>query len=98
MAFLLTIDGHMVQTEHAFHEAVMNASGIGWYGHNLDALWDLLTGLVESPISIRWRAATVSQAAMGDGFDKIVEVIRAAEGHYQSERPEEEFTFELSDQ
>jgi len=95
MSFLLEIDGRDVQTEKTFHEAVTRASGIDWYGQNLDALWDLLTGLVEAPIEVRWSSAALSRTAMGEDFVAIVAVIREAEERYRSEWPDQVFKFEL---
>jgi ribonuclease inhibitor len=75
MGFSLELDGKDIQSANAFHKAVTEASGIGWYGQNLNALWDLLTGLVERPVSIRWINARLSAAAMGEDYTRIVSVI-----------------------
>jgi ribonuclease inhibitor len=75
MGFLLELDGKNIQSANAFHKAVTEASGIGWYGQNLNALWDLLTGLVERPVSIRWVNARLSAMAMGEDYTRIVGVI-----------------------
>ena len=68
--------------ESDFHEAVFQASGIDFYGRNLDALHDLITGLVEPPIEIRWINAAASREAFGVRFDAIVEVLRDAEAEF----------------
>jgi ribonuclease inhibitor len=97
MGFSLDIDGRVVRTEQAFHHAVMEASQFGYYGHNLDALWDVLTGIVDAPIQIRWSHAASSKAGMGERFAQIVQVIQDAEERYNSEWPSEIFKFELTD-
>lgn len=88
----LELDGHSIKSPAAFHDAVRTASGIGFYGRNLDALWDLLTGLVERPVRIVWTNADVSEAAMGDEFHRIARIIREAETYY----PNDDFRFEMS--
>ena len=49
-----------------------------WFGRNLDALHDILTGVLEGPIEIVWRDADRSRAAMGEEFDRIAAVLRQA--------------------
>jgi len=69
------LDGTVVTSEAAFHTALREASGVEWYGGNLDALFDLLVGVVDPPIEIRWSNAEHSRAAIGDRFDRIMTVI-----------------------
>ncbi|MGL4312779.1 MAG: barstar family protein [Sphingomonas sp.] len=71
----LHLDGGTIDSEVAFHAAVRVASGIDWYGGNLDALADLLEGLVEAPIEVIWTNAAVSRLAIGDRFDSLLRVI-----------------------
>jgi RNAse (barnase) inhibitor barstar len=75
----LLLDGSEMASEDDFHDAVTAASGVEFYGRNLDALWDLLVGLVDPPIEIRWTNAESSRAAIGERFDRIVAVIRNAQ-------------------
>jgi len=89
---ILNLDGHEIQSSADFHEAVLKASGIGFYGKNLSALWDVLTGLVERPVRITWSRSTLSEHAMGNDFHRIVEVIRKAETYL----PNDDFYFEMS--
>jgi len=49
------------------------------FGRNLDALWDVLSTDVVGPIEIVWEDAAVSQAALGDAFDKICTLFRDLE-------------------
>lgn len=49
-----------------------------WYGRNLDALWDCLTGYVESPLTIRW----IADSEQGERYAAILELFQeAAEQH-----------------
>lgn len=88
----LELDGTTIRSSTDFHNAVTAASGISFYGRNLDALWDLLTGLVERPVRITWKNAKQSQIAMGDDFSRILRVINDALLFYE----EDDFTFEMS--
>ena len=89
---ILTLDGSTIRSKVDFHEAVRTASGIDFYGANLDALWDLLVGLVERPVRIVWTHAAQSEVAMGEDFARIVAVIREAATVF----PDDDFRFELS--
>jgi RNAse (barnase) inhibitor barstar len=72
----LTLDGRQIQSEAQFHAALRDASGVDWYGaNNLDALFDLLVGVVATPIELTWTHAAQSRAAIGARFDRIVTVI-----------------------
>lgn len=62
-------------SEAEVHAAFRAASGVAWYGGNLDALFDLLVGVVEPPITIRWTNAARSRAGIGERFDRLVTVI-----------------------
>lgn len=75
MAMQVHLDGTAVTTEAAFHSALRDASGVEWYGGNLDALFDLLVGIVDPPIELHWSNAEQSRAAIGERFDRIVTVI-----------------------
>jgi ribonuclease inhibitor len=55
-----------------------------WFGRNLDALHDALTGVVEGPVELVWRDAGRSRATMGEDFERIAEVMRRA----AAERPD----------
>ena len=79
MAMTLHLDGTAIRSEADFHDAIRHASGIDFYGRNLDALWDLLTGLVDPPIEICWTDSGSSRAAMGARFDAILGVMRDAQ-------------------
>lgn len=72
----LTLDGRTIHSEAQFHAALRDASGVEWYGaNNLDALFDLLVGVVDPPIDLAWIHAAQSRAAIGPRFDRLVQVI-----------------------
>ena len=77
MPMMLQFDGPV--SDHDFHEAVAEASGIVWYGRNLNALDELLTQLVDPPITIEWKRVSAARESMGQRFDQILEVLRYAQ-------------------
>lgn len=49
------------------------------YGRNLDALWDILTGGLERPVSVVWTDSSVSREKFPETFNKIVRLLRMVE-------------------
>jgi len=49
-----------------------------WYGHNLDALWDCVTGYLPKPIKIRWIADSEHQSR----YSAIMEIFQDADDQY----------------
>ena len=49
-----------------------------WYGNNLDALWDMLTGFIETPFSITviFRPETKSAENLKENVLKIIETFK----------------------
>jgi len=57
------------------HEWLKQELGLPeWYGHNLDALWDCLTGHLPLPLEIRWFA----DSGNDERYAGIVELLREA--------------------
>ena len=50
-----------------------------YYGQNLDALWDCLTGWIELPTTIVWLGYENSVRKVGAYAEKVAEVLREAE-------------------
>lgn len=52
---LIEIDLNPISTKRELHAALARALDFpGWYGHNWDAFWDAITGLVEMPENLRF--------------------------------------------
>ena len=51
-----------------------------WYGNNLDALWDMLTGFIETPINIKviFKPETSSEKSLKENVFKIIETFKEA--------------------
>jgi ribonuclease inhibitor len=77
---MLVIDGADVASEDDFQSLLAGHPKVpNFYGRNLDALWDTITGLIERPFSIVWFNTEQSRARMEDGFDRVVAVLKEAE-------------------
>ena len=55
-----------------------------FYGCNLDALWDSITGLMYVPANIKivFKPETVAAQKLADEIEKIIEVFKEAEQEY----------------
>lgn len=55
-----------------------------FYGCNLDALWDAITGLMYVPANIKiiFKPETVAAQTLADEIEKIIEVFKEAEEEY----------------
>ncbi|WP_234121993.1 barstar family protein [Clostridium hydrogenum] len=62
---------------HAFLKLQMNFPE--YYGNNLDALWDCLTGEIKLPLKIVWKNFNISKITLGDYADKAAELFIKAE-------------------
>lgn len=64
-----------------------------WYGNNLDALWDMLTGFIETPIEIMVIYKPENKAAenLKETVLKIIETFKEA----AEEEEEIKFSYEL---
>jgi RNAse (barnase) inhibitor barstar len=81
MTVTVNLDGNIIDSEALFHTAFREASGVEWYGGNLDALFDLMIGVVPEPIEIIWVNAAQSRSAIGERFDRLLTVIFDAIAH-----------------
>ena len=64
-----------------------------WYGNNLDALWDVLTGFIETPVNITvvFKPETKATENLKESVLKIIETFNEA-----SEQDDEiKFSYEL---
>tara|TARA_R110000772_G_C13189946_1_gene428936 strand:- start:182 stop:466 length:285 start_codon:yes stop_codon:yes gene_type:complete len=91
---ILEIDGREIKTVSDFHDRLMACPGMpNFYGRNLDAFFEVLTGFIERPFKIVWRNAAVSRANLGQDFDGFVLAMSdAAQETHSSER---KFEFEI---
>ena len=58
----IIIDGTTINSEEDLHDFFAKSFSLpDWYGRNLDALWDVLTGMVDMPLTIIWRNSEISK-------------------------------------
>ncbi len=59
-----------------------------FYGCNLDALWDAVTGLMYVPVNIKiiFKPETVAAEKLADEIEKIIQVFQEAEEEYNQIR------------
>ena len=65
-----------------------------WYGKNLDALWDVLTGMVERPLKITWINSEESKKRL-PRYEKIISLLQEVEEEDKRIGMKEFFTLEI---
>jgi ribonuclease inhibitor len=61
----IIIDLSSIDSGRALHEVLHAALGFPeWYGHNWDAFWDGITGLVEMPARLQFLGWTIFEARL----------------------------------
>lgn len=71
----VSIDGASIHSEADFHALLAKELSLpGYYGRNLDALWDVLSTGVERPIFLVWENSKLSSEALKGKFAQIVAV------------------------
>lgn len=74
------IRGNLIQSIEDFHAEIKRSLELSnYYGENFDALWDCLTGYIETPITIVWEDFKSSKTSLGDDANKIVSIFDDAE-------------------
>ena len=75
------IDGLKIASEMDFHREVAKAMRfLEYYGNNLDALWDVLSGDLPEQTTLVWCNAARSRTMLGPRFEAIVSVLKQAVG------------------
>ena len=91
----LIIDGSKIMSEEDVHKTVAEGLDLpSWYGKNLDALWDTLTGMVERPLRITWIHADQSKERL-PRYEKIISLLRDVEAQDKKFKRNDFFTFEI---
>ena len=50
-----------------------------YYGGNLDALWDCITGDIDLPITLEWKGFSQVREILGDYGDELLDLLQSAE-------------------
>lgn len=74
------LDGNLIQEKDQLHDFLQKELQLpDFYGRNLDALWDGLTGCVQLPLTIQWTGFEASRRHWGEYADQLLELLREAE-------------------
>ncbi|MCL2320890.1 MAG: PatB family C-S lyase [Oscillospiraceae bacterium] len=74
------LDGKLMTTKAKLHKEMKNKLDLPeYYGNNLDALWDMLTGYVEMPLKIIIINFNVCKKALGDYAEDLLFVFEQVE-------------------
>lgn len=76
----IVIEGEDMKNINDFHLYLKKTLGFPeYYGMNLDALWDMLTGWVELPLIIEWKDFEASENNLGEDAFRILDFFKEAE-------------------
>jgi ribonuclease inhibitor len=74
------LEGNKLKMIEEFHKEIREQLDFpDYYGNNLDAMWDCLTGWVEPPVTIIWKDFEISMKNLGDFASKVKLMFEDAE-------------------
>jgi ribonuclease inhibitor len=77
-----TLDGSLKDLD-AVYDAIYAPLAAGLdvpaFGHNLDALWDVLTATIPGPIEIVWKDHAKVRKRVGKRLDRLIATLREVE-------------------
>lgn len=78
---MVILEGKNMLSEANFHAELKSKLELpDYYGENLDALWDCLTGWVDTPLEVRWNDFYLVKKSLGDYATKTLKLFQEAEG------------------
>ncbi|MDU0811953.1 barstar family protein [Bacillus siamensis] len=82
----VVIDGNDFKNIEALHRILKDKLDFpDYYGENLNALWDCLTGWIEYPLTLVWKNFEISQKALGSDADDVLRILKKAEAELDGE-------------
>lgn len=76
---IAVLEGRSMTTRDDLHDALSKALDFpNYYGRNLDALWDCLTGWIDVPVTVVWKDYSASKEALGEYAERVAVVLREA--------------------
>ena len=79
------IIGSQIYSLESFHEEIAQLLHFPhYYAKNLDDLLDCLTSYIDPNLTIHWLNSDVSSHALGNDFQRIIEVFNRAKAHHDS--------------
>lgn len=77
---IVIIDGKDITSTEALHRILKDKLDFpDYYGENLNALWDCLTGWIELPLTLVWKNFEISQKELGSDADDVLELFQEAQ-------------------
>ncbi|MFS0722498.1 barstar family protein [Paenibacillus sp. 1P07SE] len=74
------LDGGCIKSKDELHACLAEQMELpGHYGANLDALWDMLTGWVRMPLTVRWLQYDLCRERLGEDCEHVLQLFREAE-------------------
>lgn len=78
------LEGNEIKSVDDFHRKIKEVLDLpNYYGENLDALWDCLTGWIEPPLTIVWNNFEESKSNLGEFSDEVVSIFKDAENEIE---------------
>lgn len=75
----IEINGQDIFCEKDFHKLMAEKLDFGpYYGHNLNALWDMMRSGAGDGVILHWDNSELSRQRLGSTFDTIVKVLTMA--------------------
>ncbi|MCY8452247.1 barstar family protein [Bacillus spizizenii] len=82
----IIINGKDFENKERIHDALKDKLDFpDYYGKNLDALWDCLTGWIELPLTLVWRNFEFSKKFLGSYAENTLEVLQEAQEELEDE-------------
>ena len=76
---IVILDGKDLVSEEKTHHILKDKLELpDYYGENLNALWDCLTGWVNLPLKIIWNDFDYSKSQLGDFADELLSLFNEA--------------------
>lgn len=80
------IDGRDFENIEVLHDVLKDKLDFpDYYGRNLDALWDCLTGWVDLPLTLVLKNFEFSNTLLGSYADDVLEVLQEAQEELKDE-------------
>lgn len=93
---IVDIDGAELEFAKVFHRLLKESGAVpAFYGENLAAFWDALTGLIERPFKLVWRNVAISEVRLGADFERLGSLMAKAAKHDLDSGRLDRFEYEL---
>ncbi len=94
---VIKIDGVQINSKADFHRIIGEKLDFGpYYGHNADALWDMLSSGMAGGMVIVWENSERSKQVMGDDFYIIIRVFEKTKQRYLGKSDDLAFDYVLN--